>query len=149
MNDILYGQKEETYYQLLGCVPSSTIDQITTEYRKRALKYHPDKNKNYEELFKKVSKAYKVLSNNETRKQYDKWLNCGIRIPFEKWNSLSKETQASVHWRPKENEPLRIEQTNPEPVLQHGQEDSNLLRDFRQESSVNNSLASKFRNYEI
>jgi len=62
------------YYDVLGVSKSSTPDQIKSSYRKLAVKYHPDKNKNdkaAEEKFKEASEAYHVLSNTERKQNYD------------------------------------------------------------------------------
>jgi curved DNA-binding protein len=64
----------EDYYKLLGVNKNATKDEIKKAFRKLALKYHPDKNKDNksaEEMFKKINEAYAVLSNDEKRKQYD------------------------------------------------------------------------------
>lgn len=64
----------EDYYKLLGVNKSATKDEIKKAFRKLAMKYHPDKNKDdkaAEEKFKKINEAYAVLSNDEKRKQYD------------------------------------------------------------------------------
>lgn len=65
---------EQDYYKILGVSPQATLDEIKKAYRQLALKYHPDKNKGdkqAEEMFKKISEAYAVLSNPEKRAQYD------------------------------------------------------------------------------
>ncbi len=62
------------YYEVLGVTKTSTPDEIKKAYRKLALKYHPDRNKDNkeaEETFKKISEAYAVLSDKEKRQQYD------------------------------------------------------------------------------
>ena len=62
------------YYDVLGVSKSSSADQIKTAYRKLAVKYHPDKNKDdkaAEEKFKEASEAYHVLSNSERKQNYD------------------------------------------------------------------------------
>jgi curved DNA-binding protein len=64
----------EDYYRVLGVSKKNSKDEIKKAYRKLAMKYHPDKNKDNkeaEEKFKKINEAYAVLSNDEKRKQYD------------------------------------------------------------------------------
>ena len=59
---------------------NATKEQIKDEYRKLALKYHPDRNKapDAEEKFKEISEAYAVLSDDEKRSQYDQFGHAGI-----------------------------------------------------------------------
>ena len=62
------------YYEVLGVNKGADPDQIKSAYRKLAVKYHPDKNKDdkaAEEKFKEASEAYHVLSNSERKQNYD------------------------------------------------------------------------------
>lgn len=71
----------EDYYKLLGVSKSSTQDEIKKAYRQLAIKYHPDKNpddKAAEEMFKKVTEAYDVLSDPDKRKIYDTYGKDGL-----------------------------------------------------------------------
>ena len=63
-----------SHYEVLGVVPTASVDEIKRSYRKLALRYHPDKSNNCpdsEEKFKVISKAYEILSDPEARRRYD------------------------------------------------------------------------------
>lgn len=64
----------EDYYKILGVNKDASKEDIKKAFRKLALKYHPDKNngdKEAEEKFKVINKAYETLSNEEKRHKYD------------------------------------------------------------------------------
>ncbi|HKG30915.1 MAG TPA: DnaJ domain-containing protein [Nitrososphaeraceae archaeon] len=63
-----------TYYEILGIKKTATQAEIKQSFRRLALRYHPDKNKNSEESKKKfiqIVEAYEVLSDEISRKTYD------------------------------------------------------------------------------
>ncbi len=61
------------YYKILGVDKKSSADDIKSAYRKKALQFHPDRNKekSAEEKFKEAAEAYEVLSDPDKKKQYD------------------------------------------------------------------------------
>lgn len=72
--------KDDSLYKELGLESNATSVDIKKAYKKMALKYHPDRNKDpdAEEKFKKVSKAYDVLGDKEKKDSYDKFGLNGI-----------------------------------------------------------------------
>lgn len=68
----------DNYYKVLGVEQNATAEEIKKVYRKLAKKYHPDTNfgnAQAEEMFKKITQAYEVLSDDKSREKYDRELN--------------------------------------------------------------------------
>ena len=69
------------YYEILGIDRTASEDEIKRNYRKLAMKYHPDRNpgdKDAEEKFKEAAEAYEVLRNGEKRGVYDRYGHEGL-----------------------------------------------------------------------
>lgn len=63
------------YYNILGVEKGASKDDIKKAFHKLAHKYHPDKKGGDEAKFKEVSEAYRVLSDDTKRSQYDTFGN--------------------------------------------------------------------------
>ena len=68
------------YYEVLGVSKTSSPDEIKNQYRKLALKFHPDRNQSADagEHFKEISEAYAVLSDSEKKQTYDQHGHAGV-----------------------------------------------------------------------
>jgi len=66
---------KQDYYDILGVSRDASEEEIKKAYRRLARQYHPDVNHEpgAEERFKEINEAYRVLSNPETRAQYDQF----------------------------------------------------------------------------
>ena len=70
------------YYDILGVDKDASQSEIKKAYRKKAMKYHPDRNPDNEEAeekFKEVSEAYSVLSDENKRRKYDQYGHAGVK----------------------------------------------------------------------
>ena len=68
------------YYKILGLDTNKvTPEQIKLAFREQAKKYHPDVNNGndqYEDRFKDINEAYKVLSSAQSKRKYDRmWIS--------------------------------------------------------------------------
>ncbi len=69
------------YYEILEVSKNASKEEIKKSYRKKALKYHPDKNpddKAAEQKFKEAAEAYEVLSNDDKKARYDRFGHAGM-----------------------------------------------------------------------
>ena len=74
------------YYEILGVPRTASKDDIKKAYRKLAMKYHPDMNKDKakesEEKFKELSEAYEVLADEDKKTRYDQFGHEGVQSTF-------------------------------------------------------------------
>ncbi len=76
VNRILNMAEKRDYYEVLGVEKNASTADISSAYRKLAVKYHPDSNPDDEEAmerFKEAAEAYEMLSDDEKRAQYDRF----------------------------------------------------------------------------
>jgi len=69
------------YYEVLEVGRDSSPEEIKKAYRRLAIQYHPDRNpdnREAEEKFKELSKAYSVLSDTEKRRIFDQFGHAGL-----------------------------------------------------------------------
>lgn len=86
------------YYKLLDVDDFATAKDIKGAYRKLALQYHPDKNRDkkpdelraMQEEFEKIQEAYEVLGDRATRRQYD-------RAKFDEARAKSQGMNSSMY----------------------------------------------------
>lgn len=86
-------------YEILGIPLGSSKSDVRKAYHKLSIVLHPDKEKGDEKAFVKLTKAYKALTDDEARKNWEKYgnpdgpgaMSFGIALPswiVEKENSV-------------------------------------------------------------
>lgn len=68
------------FYQVLGLDRGASPEDIKKAFRRLAMQYHPDRNKEpeAETRFKEINQAYEVLSDPDKRAAYDRFGHAGI-----------------------------------------------------------------------
>ncbi|CAB4406325.1 unnamed protein product [Rhizophagus irregularis] len=137
----------ENLYEVLGCFPTSTTEQISTEYKKP------------EEQFRKLSTAYNILNDEKERKYYDNWRNGSIKISYKMWRELVIKKGHAVHWQPPPKETLSITDNSDNSSTTNSTVSTSAMennipinnKSFWNFTSSGNRdyLYEKFRNYEI
>ena len=72
---------QRDYYEVLELSRDVGPDEIKKAYRRKALKYHPDRNQGdpeSETRFKEAAEAYEVLSDPPKRQRYDQFGHAGV-----------------------------------------------------------------------
>ncbi len=72
---------KEDYYKLLNVAKNASDSEIKKSYRRKAMKFHPDRNTNdpsAEIKFKEIKEAYEVLSDSSKRSAYDQFGHAGV-----------------------------------------------------------------------
>ena len=70
------------YYEVLEVSRTADAVEIKAAYRKKAIRFHPDKNPGdakAEERFKEAAEAYQILSDAEKRRIYDRYGHQGLQ----------------------------------------------------------------------
>lgn len=73
------------YYEVLGVPKDASQADIKKAFRKLAMKFHPDRNKDPDahDKFKEINEAYMVLSDQDKRAKYDRFGFSGIDFDSE------------------------------------------------------------------
>ena len=69
------------YYDVLGLTKRASAEDLKKAYRKKAMKYHPDRNPDDPEAsqkFKEATEAYDILSDSSRRNSYDQFGHQGV-----------------------------------------------------------------------
>ncbi|MDX8392264.1 MAG: molecular chaperone DnaJ [Mariprofundaceae bacterium] len=86
------------YYEILGVDKGTDANGIKRSYRKMAMKYHPDRNKDdatAADNFREVTEAYEVLSDKDKRARYDQYGHAGVDDQMHDfWSQGGQDSQA-------------------------------------------------------
>lgn len=76
----------DNYYQLLGVSPNVGQAELEAAFRREADRYNPSLNPGHDDRFQAILDAYTILSNPETRAEYDREhkisSGSGLRVVF-------------------------------------------------------------------
>ena len=89
------------YYEILGVSQKASDDQIRDAYKKLAKAYHPDKHQGddfFAEKFKSLQEAYAVLSDPESRKDYDADLAAELKGQKKTEEPKKQAKKKTVFW---------------------------------------------------
>lgn len=94
------------YYDILGIGTGATMAEIKAAFRALAKLYHPDKNPEGQEHFKKILRAYETLSNPARKSSYD------LRLKYHKESATTHQSSKTKNWSFEEKELKRRQYYN-------------------------------------
>lgn len=146
----------ENYYEILEVSPNASPEIIEKAYKVLAKKYHPDANEEdkkqwAEEQFKKINKAYEILSNEDTKKEYDMQYKNQEENKMQDYNKLLNEIEILktrlAYYENKENIWNKQEESkNSYSAMQNEEANENYYQyentntQYSQENSYNNNV---------
>ncbi len=120
----MFSRNNQKYYDLLELERNCSENDIKKSYRKLAMIYHPDRNKDNKEdsekKFKEISNAYNILSDKNKRNLYDKYGESGLNESLDMgegpnfddiFDTLLKKSSMGTNFFGKESENLNISAT--------------------------------------
>ena len=132
---------EDDFYDILGCHESSSVEQIMKEYHIKAKMYHPDRvlddkeREHCTDIFRKINRAYEILSDKGKRQIYDNWRKSGVAMTFDNWLSLQTHLGPSMHFGTTKKQLSLATPQNEKPLhsveLKQMDTGSSLLEQFR------------------
>jgi molecular chaperone DnaJ len=69
------------YYEILEVSRDTSAGELKKAFKKKAMKYHPDRNPDNPEAaekFKEAAEAYEVLSDSQKKSAYDQFGHSGV-----------------------------------------------------------------------
>lgn len=72
--------EKRDYYEVLGVPSNASEEELKKAFRRQAMEYHPDRNKDAdaEKKFKEINEAYQILNDPEKRTVYDRFGHDGL-----------------------------------------------------------------------
>lgn len=99
----------KNYYAILGISKHENLEGIRRAYRQKCKEWHPDRNKHPKatEMMMNINEAYHILSNPESRKNYDTLYDALFTTDLERYCSTQSDEQKVEDVRSKYQEEAR------------------------------------------